>query len=82
MKIEVLGPGCQKCKKLYELVEEVVKDLYPDADLQKVEDVNRMVELGMWATPGIAVDGEVVSTGRVPSVKEIHEILSALAPEK
>lgn len=75
MKIEVLGPGCARCKKLFDLMREIVELNHFDVELEKVEDVDRMMELGMWATPGIAIDGNVVVCGRVPPADEIKTLI-------
>jgi small redox-active disulfide protein 2 len=75
MKIEILGPGCPKCRKLYESALEAKKDLPPGIEIEKVEDINRIMHLDMWSTPGLAVDGHVVSRGQVLSAKEIVRVL-------
>ncbi|HPR65055.1 MAG TPA: thioredoxin family protein [Thermoanaerobaculia bacterium] len=75
MKIEILGSGCMKCNKLYELTKRIVEENGIDADVVKVEDINRMVELGLWATPGLAVNGKILSAGRLPSPDDLKDIL-------
>lgn len=75
-KIEVLGPGCARCKETYRVVRQVVETDHLQADVTKVESVERMTELGLLATPGVAVDGRVVLSGRIPKVDEIRRLLA------
>ena len=76
MKIEILGTGCPKCKKLFENAQEAVKNLGAAADVVKVEDIQQIMNAGVMITPAIAVDGEVKSAGKVLSVDEIKKIIS------
>ena len=76
MKIEILGTGCPKCKKLFENAQEAVKNLATSADVIKVEDIQQIMNAGVMITPAIAVDGEVKSAGKVLSVDEIKKIIS------
>jgi small redox-active disulfide protein 2 len=76
MKIEILGTGCPKCKKLFENAQEAVKNLGAAADVVKVEDIQQIMNAGVMITPAIAVDGEVKSSGKVLSVDEIKKIIS------
>ena len=73
--IEVLGPGCSRCKETFRIVSEVVSEAGLSCPVLKVEDVNRMVDLGLLATPGIAVDGKVVIFGRIPRADEVRKVL-------
>lgn len=75
MEIKVLGSGCANCKKLEENVREAVAKLGIEADVQKVEDIAAIMGYGVMSTPGLVVDGEVKSSGRLPSVNEIMDIL-------
>jgi len=76
MKIEILGTGCPKCKKLYENTAEAVKSAGIQAEVVKVEDINAIMNSGVMITPAIAVDGEVKSAGKVLSVEDIKKLLS------
>ncbi len=71
MRIEVLGSGCAKCQRLYAEAERAVAEAGVAADLVKVEDVPSIVARGVMLTPALAVDGRIVSSGRVPSASEI-----------
>jgi small redox-active disulfide protein 2 len=81
MKIEVLGPGCPKCVKLHEHAVKAVANLGLDAEVEKVSDIIAMTKMGLWATPGLAIDGKVVSQGRLLSVPEIETVLKSHAPQ-
>jgi small redox-active disulfide protein 2 len=74
-KIEILGPGCARCKETYRVVQHVVETGSLPFDVVKVESLERMVELGLMATPGVAIDGKVVVSGRIPKADEIRTIL-------
>ncbi|MFH0910090.1 MAG: thioredoxin family protein [Planctomycetota bacterium] len=76
MKIQILGTGCPKCKKLAENAETAAKELGLEHDLVKVTDINEIMKFGVMMTPGLAVDGEVKVVGKVPSVEEIKGMLA------
>ena len=75
MKIEILGAGCPRCKKLFQNTEEAIKELNIDAEVVKVEDIQKIMSVGVMLTPAFTVDGEVKSAGKVLSVDEIKNIL-------
>jgi len=76
MKIEILGTGCPKCKRVFQNAQEAVKDLNLDAEIEKVEDIQKIMDAGVMMTPAIVVDSEVKSVGKVLSVDEIKKILA------
>ncbi|MFH1790390.1 MAG: thioredoxin family protein [Candidatus Omnitrophota bacterium] len=76
MKIEILGVGCPKCKQLTANAEAAVKDLGICVEISKVTDIARITEYGVMMTPALAVDGTVVSTGKVLSKDEIKKVIS------
>ncbi len=76
-QILILGTGFPKCTKLAENVGEAVRALGLECDIQKIKDIRQIVALGVMMTPGLAIDGKVVSTGRVPSVEELKQLLAA-----
>lgn len=76
MKIEILGTGCPKCKKLYANTEEAINSTGLEADIVKVEDLKEILKYGIMITPAMVVDGEVKSTGKVLSVEDIKKIIS------
>jgi small redox-active disulfide protein 2 len=75
VKIEVLGTGCAKCKRLMANVQEAVKDLKITAEVIKVESIDEIVERGVMLTPALFVNGELKAEGRVPCVDEIKEMI-------
>lgn len=75
-QILILGPGCARCKTLYEGTLEAVSDLGMDAEVAKVEDVSEIVRRGILATPALVVDDRLVLAGRVPSRGRLREILA------
>lgn len=75
MKIEVLGSGCTKCKRMYDNVIDAVKKADLHAEVVKVEELTEIVSRGVLMTPALFVDDEERVAGRVPTVNEIIEIL-------
>lgn len=73
MKIEILGTGCPKCKKLYEITKEAVKETGSDAEVVKVEDIQQIMNMGVMMTPAIAVDGQVKASGKIPKIDDIKK---------
>lgn len=76
VKIQILGTGCPKCKKLTENAEKAAHELEGDYEIIKVTDINEIMKFGVMMTPGLAVEKEVKSVGKVLSVEEIKEIIS------
>lgn len=77
MKIQVLGPGCANCAALERRVRDSLDRLgMADAQVDKVTDYAQIAAMGVMSTPGLAVDGVVVSSGRVPEPDEVDELLA------
>lgn len=76
MKIQVLGSGCPKCKTLTERVESAVAALGLDCEIEKVTEINEIVKFGVMVTPGLVINGEVKSAGKLLSVEDIKDLLS------
>jgi len=74
-KIQILGTGCPKCKKLTELTEQATKELGIEYEIEKVTNINDIMNFGIMMTPGLAVDGEVKVAGEIPNIEEIKEML-------
>ncbi len=77
MDIKILGTGCPKCKKLEEKTRQAVNELGIEANIEKVEDIMKIMEYGVMATPGLVIDGKVVFSGRLPSSKELNDLLTS-----
>ena len=75
-KIQVLGTGCPKCKKLAEIADQAAKESGIQYELIKVTDINDIMNFGVMMTPALAVDGEVVSVGKLPAIDEIKAMIS------
>ena len=75
MKIEILGVGCPKCRQLTANVEVAVKELNIKAEIGKVSDIDKITEYGVMIMPALAIDGKVVSAGKVLNKDEIKRIL-------
>ncbi len=75
MKIQILGTGCPKCKKLAETAETAAKELGLDYEIEKITEINEIMKFGVMMTPGLAVDGTVKSVGNVPPVEDIKALL-------
>jgi small redox-active disulfide protein 2 len=75
MLIEVLGVGCAKCVKLEETARQAIKELGIDAQVVHVTDLSEIAKRGVLMTPGLVIDGKVVSAGKVPTVEKIKEIM-------
>lgn len=76
-EIKVLGPGCAKCKKLSENVNKAIEETGKDLEFEYVTDIQKIMEYGIMITPGLVIDGKVLSSGKVMSVKEIVDLINS-----
>ncbi len=74
-KLQILGTGCPKCKKLTENTEAAAKALGIEYELEKVTDINEIMKMGAMMTPALAVDGEIKVVGKVPDADAIKPML-------
>ena len=79
MEVKVLGTGCPKCRKLYTEAEKAVAASGVPVDLEKVEKIDEIMKFGVMMTPALVIDGEVKSSGRIPSAAEIASWLTKAA---
>lgn len=80
MKVQVLGMGCPKCKKLFEAAEIAIRELgLQDVELEKIEKLSDISAMGVMMTPALAVDGKVLVAGRVPSVPDLRRMIGDAA---
>jgi len=75
-KIEILGTGCKKCNELAEFAKRAADYLQIEYELEKVTDIQKIMEYGVMAMPALVVDGEVKSSGKVLTSKEIEKFLT------
>jgi small redox-active disulfide protein 2 len=75
MRLLILGTGCAKCTKLYEVTEQAAQSLGQQYELEKITDLQRIMSFGVMITPALVVDGQVKVSGKVPSVDEIKTML-------
>ncbi len=71
----ILGTGCSRCTKLYDVTEQAAKEAGVPYEMNKVTDLKQIMALGVMATPALVIDGNLKVAGRVPSVEEIKRML-------
>ena len=74
-KIQILGTGCSKCKKLADNAEAAAQDLGGEFEIEKVTEINEIMKFGVMVTPALAIDGQVKVVGKIPSSGEIKSML-------
>ena len=74
-KLQILGTGCPKCRMLTEHAERAARELGLDYELEKITEIEKILEFGVVATPALVVDGEIRVAGHVPSVRRLEELL-------
>jgi small redox-active disulfide protein 2 len=75
MKIQILGSGCAKCHALEKNAQEAVSMAELDAEIEKITDIDTIMEMGVMMTPALAIDGVVKKVGKVLTVDEILSIV-------
>lgn len=75
MNIKIFGSGCPTCKKLYELTQTAVTELGIEADIEYIDDINKIIELGVMQSPVLVIDGKIAMLGS-GSLDKIKEIIS------
>jgi small redox-active disulfide protein 2 len=76
MNVKVLGTGCAKCKALEKVTLEAIAEMGVSAEVEKVEDIQKIIGYGVMRTPALVINEKVVLSGRLPSLSEIKEIIS------
>lgn len=76
MEIKVLGTGCAKCKALEKLTRKAIEELNLDVSVEKVEDIQKIMEYAVMRTPALVINDEVVMSGILPKISELKEILT------
>ena len=77
INIKVLGSGCANCKRLEEMARKAAEDLGVEAEIEKVTNYNDIMKYPILSTPGLVINEELVSSGRIPSQEEITDWLKA-----
>lgn len=73
MKIKILGSGCMKCAKVYENVKKAANESKIDAEVEKIEDMDKIISFGVMVTPALVIDGKIKCEGRIPNIDEINK---------
>jgi small redox-active disulfide protein 2 len=76
MKIEVLGPGCPKCMSMEQNVKKALAELAVQAEVEKVTDIQKIIQKGVLSTPALVIDGTVVLQGKSPSVEQLKNLIA------
>ncbi len=76
MEIKVLGTGCARCKSLEKITTMAVNELNLDVTVEKVEDIQQIMEYAVMRTPALVINEKVVMSGQVPKIAEMKEILT------
>ena len=75
MKIEVLGTGCPKCMSMEQNVKKAIADLAVQAEVEKVTDIQQIIQRGVMSTPALVIDGKVVFQGKNPTVDQLKQFI-------
>ncbi len=75
MNVQIAGPGCANCQTTQKRVESACAELDLAADISHVTNIAEILDLGVMRTPAVLIDGEIVVSGRVPTVAELKEML-------
>ncbi len=76
MEIKILGSGCARCQSLEKTTREAISELGLNATVEKVEDIQKIMEYGVMRTPGLVINEKVILTGQVPRLTELKELLT------
>ena len=74
-KIQILGTGCPKCKKLAEMAQATANKMQIEYELEKITDINEIMKFGVMMTPALVVDGQIKIVGKIPSPDEMKNNL-------
>jgi small redox-active disulfide protein 2 len=81
MEVKILGTGCPTCKRLEKVARQALSDMGIEASVTKVTDMMDILAYNITATPGLVIDGEVVSYGRVPTKAEVTSLIATALSE-
>lgn len=75
MKIQVFGPGCPSCHKLYELTKQALQELNMKDEVEYIKDVTKLIEMRIMQAPVLAINNKPVMIGFVPNIEKIKELI-------
>ena len=78
MKVQILGTGCPRCRKLEANARKAIEELGIAAQVEKVQDIKEITKFGVMMTPGLVIDGKVKSTGEIASVEKVKKWLQEI----
>ena len=78
-EIKILGSGCDKCNRLYEMAVAAVQEIGMGAEVSKVSDISEIIAFGVMTTPAMVIDGQMVVIGRIPNLDEVKKLIADLA---
>ena len=78
MKVEVLGPGCPRCNRTHRLIRDTAHEMGKDIDLEHITDIKDISQRGVFHTPAVVLEGEVISEGDVPTTEQVQNWLEAI----
>lgn len=76
MEIKVLGTGCARCRSLEKITLKAVEELNLDATVEKVEDIQKIMEYAVMRTPALVINEKVVLAGQVPKINQVKDLLT------
>lgn len=76
MKIKILGTGCSRCKTLEKITRDVVAEMGINAEIEKEEDIVKIINYGIMHTPGLVINEKLIISGRIPTTAEMKEIIT------
>lgn len=74
-EIKVLGPGCSKCQELMTQTQKAIEELGIECSVEKISDIQQIINYGVMITPALVIDGQVKVTGKVPSLNDIKKMI-------
>jgi small redox-active disulfide protein 2 len=77
MTIQILGSGCPTCQKLFELTKQAVNELNLGVEVEYINDIEKMMAMGVMSSPVLAVNNKAVIAGQLPSLEKIKELLTS-----
>lgn len=72
-KIKVVGGGCTNCHKLADMCKEIIKKHDIDAEIEHITDINKFAELGVFMTPGLIIDNQLILSGKLPNTAALEK---------